>query len=126
MLIKRHRYTEPLPSEITPRALAASRRQFLQQLAAGGIAARSLSALGGMGGIGVLGSLSGLVGVAQANDAARARLNAKPNAAYVALDKPTAYKDATTYNNFYEFGLDKGDPAQYAGVLMTRAWPVRI
>ncbi|HQW52317.1 MAG TPA: hypothetical protein PL082_09690, partial [Tepidiformaceae bacterium] len=29
-------------------------------------------------------------------------------------DKPTSYKDITTYNNFYEFGTDKSDPAENA------------
>jgi sulfoxide reductase catalytic subunit YedY len=35
-----------------------------------------------------------------------------------------AYKDATTYNNFYEFGTDKSEPAMYAGTLKTRPWTV--
>ncbi len=43
------------------------------------------------------------------------KLAAAANPAYVVMDKPTAYKDATTYNNFYEFGTDKSDPAQNAG-----------
>jgi sulfoxide reductase catalytic subunit YedY len=42
------------------------------------------------------------------------------------MDKPTAFKDATTYNNFYEFGTDKSDPAHYAGSLKTRPWTVAI
>ena len=37
MLIKIPRYNEPLPSEITPREIAASRRLFMQQLAADGM-----------------------------------------------------------------------------------------
>jgi len=40
--------------------------------------------------------------------------------------KQTAYKDATSYNNFYEFGTDKSDPAQNAGTLRTRPWTVSI
>ena len=115
MLIKRARYNEPLPSEITPRELVASRRLFLRQLAAGSVAAGSVGASGLL-----------LPALAQANDASRVKLQAKTNAAYVALDKPSAYKDATTYNNFYEFGLDKADPAQYASTLKTRPWTVRI
>jgi len=38
----------------------------------------------------------------------------------------TPYEDVTTYNNFYEFGADKGDPARHAGGLRTRPWTVRI
>jgi sulfoxide reductase catalytic subunit YedY len=38
----------------------------------------------------------------------------------------TTLKDLTTYNNFYEFGVDKGQPSQNAGALPTRPWTVRI
>jgi sulfoxide reductase catalytic subunit YedY len=42
------------------------------------------------------------------------------------MDKPTPYKDATTYNNFYEFGTDKADPAKRAHTLKTDPWSVAI
>ena len=38
----------------------------------------------------------------------------------------TALSDITGYNNFYEFGVDKGDPAKNAGALPTRPWTVRV
>ena len=38
----------------------------------------------------------------------------------------TPYKDITTYNNFYEFGIDKDDPSRHAGSLKTRPWTVQI
>jgi sulfoxide reductase catalytic subunit YedY len=38
----------------------------------------------------------------------------------------TSFEDITHYNNFYEFGTDKGDPAKNAGGLPTRPWTVRI
>jgi sulfoxide reductase catalytic subunit YedY len=38
----------------------------------------------------------------------------------------TPYQAVTTYNNFYEFGTDKSDPARNAGTLKTRPWTVRI
>ena len=38
----------------------------------------------------------------------------------------TPFKDVTTYNNFYEFGVDKGDPARHASRLRTRPWTVTI
>ncbi|MGH9580323.1 MAG: protein-methionine-sulfoxide reductase catalytic subunit MsrP, partial [Terriglobales bacterium] len=41
-------------------------------------------------------------------------------------EKMNSYKDATTYNNFYEFGLDKGDPARYSSTLKTRPWSVVV
>jgi DMSO/TMAO reductase YedYZ molybdopterin-dependent catalytic subunit/DMSO/TMAO reductase YedYZ heme-binding membrane subunit len=41
-------------------------------------------------------------------------------------DRPTSYEDITTYNNFYEFGLGKGDPARNAHTLRPRPWSVAI
>jgi sulfoxide reductase catalytic subunit YedY len=38
----------------------------------------------------------------------------------------TPYEDVTTYNNFYEFGIDKEDPSRHAGSLRTRPWTVKI
>jgi sulfoxide reductase catalytic subunit YedY len=107
MSIKRPRFAQPLPSEITPRALFESRRLFMQQLAIGGMAG------------------AGLINNAFA-DPAHARLAARANPAYLAKDKPTSYADATSYNNFYEFGTDKGDPMLYANTLKPRPWTVRI
>jgi sulfoxide reductase catalytic subunit YedY len=37
-----------------------------------------------------------------------------------------SYQDITHYNNFYEFGLQKEDPAQYAGSLRPRPWSVVV
>jgi methionine sulfoxide reductase catalytic subunit len=44
----------------------------------------------------------------------------------MAMDKLTSYQDATSYNNFYEFGTDKADPAQNAHTLVTSPWTVEI
>jgi methionine sulfoxide reductase catalytic subunit len=41
-------------------------------------------------------------------------------------EKPTPYADVTTYNNYYEFGTDKGDPAANAGSFRTRPWTVKL
>ncbi len=38
----------------------------------------------------------------------------------------TSYADITHYNNFYEFGVNKGDPAQNAGALPTRPWTIKV
>ncbi len=38
----------------------------------------------------------------------------------------TALEDITSYNNFYEFGLDKADPKRYAGALTTDPWSVKV
>ncbi len=37
-----------------------------------------------------------------------------------------SFEDISNYNNFYEFGTGKGDPAQYAGALTTKPWTVKI
>ena len=54
------------------------------------------------------------------------KLAAQTNKLYLLKDKLTRYKDATTYNNFYEFGADKADPARHAKTLVTRPWTVAI
>src|SRR5690606_35149499 len=38
----------------------------------------------------------------------------------------TPFRDATHYNNFYEFGPDKGDPARHAAGMVTEPWTVTI
>ncbi len=53
-------------------------------------------------------------------------LKATPNAAFRIEDAPTKFESATTYNNFYEFGVDKADPSANAGSLSTRPWTVRV
>ena len=44
----------------------------------------------------------------------------------IVMDSPTAFKDASSYNNFYEFGTDKSDPARNAHTLKTRPWTVTV
>ena len=44
----------------------------------------------------------------------------------VTMENATAYQDATGYNNFYEFGTDKSDPARNAHTLKTRPWTVEV
>jgi sulfoxide reductase catalytic subunit YedY len=41
-------------------------------------------------------------------------------------DKPNSYEDITHYNNYYEFGTGKGDPADRAGALTTSPWSVQV
>jgi sulfoxide reductase catalytic subunit YedY len=114
MLIKRgpNGLDLPYPSEITPRAIYESRREFLRQMAVGAVAGGSLLELASS--------------EAFAQTPGAHKLAAAPNRAYTVVDKQTAYKDATTYNNFYEFGTDKSEPAQNAGSLRTHPWSVSI
>jgi sulfoxide reductase catalytic subunit YedY len=101
-------FRHPVPSEITPRNLALTRRQWL---AAAGATALALPAAAQTARPGKLATLPG------------AR-SAVPGASLA--DKLTAYGDASTYNNFYEFGTDKRDPARYAQTLKTRPWTVQV
>jgi methionine sulfoxide reductase catalytic subunit len=41
-------------------------------------------------------------------------------------EKPNKWEDITTYNNFYEFGLDKDEPAENAHTLQTRPWSISV
>ena len=109
-------FEHPVASEITPRAVFESRRALLHQLAAGatglslaGWAARDARAQ--MKGPGVLPALSAVPSTL---------------AGAQTMDRPTPYKDATTYNNFYEFGTDKSDPARHAHTLKTKPWTVEV
>ena len=53
-------------------------------------------------------------------------LAATRNTAYVVADPPTKFQDATSYNNFYEFGVNKEDPAAHAHALRPRPWTVQV
>lgn len=100
-------------SEITPQRVYQNRRRVLQAIGAA-----------------AAGSLVGVSGEALAEysspDAKGKKLAAKTNPKFVVPDKVTSYKDITTYNNFYEFGTDKSDPAQNAGTLRPYPWRVSV
>jgi len=53
-------------------------------------------------------------------------LKATRNEAFAVEDPPTAFESVTTYNNFYEFGVNKGDPARLAHTLRPRPWTVEV
>ena len=107
-------FDHAIPSEITPRAVYEGRRRWLQQLAAGAL---------GTG----LASWAGREALAQA-PAKGAPLPGGKSAVPGAnvMDAVTPRGLATTYNNFYEFGTDKADPARNAHTLKTRPWTVTV
>ncbi len=53
-------------------------------------------------------------------------LKATRNEAQSLQETPTKFEAATTYNNFYEFGVNKEDPARLAGTLKPRPWAVQV
>jgi sulfoxide reductase catalytic subunit YedY len=103
----------PASSEITPQAVFEQRRRLMQLAGAGSAAALFGAALPARAQL-------------ASPDAQALKLVAHPNAAFRVSDTPTPYQDVTTYNNFYEFGTDKADPAHRAGSLRTRPWSVSI
>jgi sulfoxide reductase catalytic subunit YedY len=86
-------------SEITPQSVYIRRRQFMT----GAIAA-------------------GLIGTSSLADAALKATKSK----YIVDDKITAKEDATTYNNYYEFGTDKADPARYSDKFKPMPWKIKV
>ena len=100
--------------EITPREIFEQRRRLLAAVAAGTFGA-ALTPWGLR------------QALAAGADAGRGeRLAAKPHPAYALDEALTPYKDVTGYNNFYEFGTDKADPAREAHRLQTRPWTVAV
>jgi len=53
-------------------------------------------------------------------------LKAARNEAFSVKEAATKFESATTYNNFYEFGPNKEDPARFAHTLKTRPWTVQV
>lgn len=89
------------PSEITPKDIYLSRRSFIGAAAAAGF---SLAAGG---------------------DAFAAALSTVPGP-YKLNEKLTPKEAVTTYNNFYEFGVNKEDPSQNSGAFKPTPWSVKV
>src|SRR5215467_6265279 len=103
MLIRRApRFTA---RDITDPALYLSRRELLSGAAAALVMAPGLSA---------------------AAPQALPALSATRNAAVSVADTPTKAEAAMTYNNFYEFGVNKDDPSRLGHTLRTRPWTVQV
>ena len=65
-------------------------------------------------------------GESEASVAQGQALKATRNEAQSLQETPTKFEAATTYNNFYEFGVNKEDPARLAGTLKPRPWAVQV
>jgi methionine sulfoxide reductase catalytic subunit len=92
-------------SEITPRSAYLNRRAFMAGAVALGVA--------------------GLFDSRQA-EATDSKLQTVPSPLSTSGLTLTSYKDITTYNNFYEFGVEKDDPSHNAGRMKTRPWTVTV
>ncbi len=93
------------PSEITPEDQYVSRRRLLSA----GLAAGAALALP-------------RVHAAPAG----AALKYTPNKQFSLTEKTNSYEEITTYNNYYEFGTGKSDPAATSGSLQTDPWSVKV
>ncbi len=102
MLIKRP--SDIKASEITDERLYMQRRTFIKAAA-------------GVGAIAAVGSSIPLL---------VSRAESDVTGAERAEDELTPYDKVTSYNNFYEFGTDKEDPAKHAHALRPRPWTVRV
>lgn len=100
MLIRRP--SDIRSSEITPRAAYLGRREFML-----GAAALGMSAMAPAGAFAV-------------------PLQAAKSPLSTTDESLTSLKDISSYNNFYEFGTDKGDPAKNAHTLKTKPWTVKV
>ncbi len=114
--LKNRGFVHSHASEITPVAAYERRRDMLKLLATGAAGA-TLAAWAGRDALAQVARPNKLAALAGARSAV---------AGAVTMEKLTPYVDVTGYNNFYEFGTDKSDPAQNAHTLKTRPWTVTI
>jgi methionine sulfoxide reductase catalytic subunit len=113
------RFTPPhpvRPSELTPEGVYHDRRRFLARMGLGAMALASAAC----------GKAAGTPPPIMKAAAEGADLKLDKKTDYAAKEAPTPYDDVTHYNNYYEFGTDKSEPARYAGTLRTRPWTVAV
>ena len=110
MLLRRH---APIPSsEITDKKVYLRRREFIQAAA-----------------LTTVGTAAGVLGMdeAEAQSWPRTKIPGTiEKSGWGKGEKLNEYQDIATYNNFYEFGTEKGDPAVNANTLKTTPWKVKI
>src|ERR1700736_3865901 len=107
-----------IPSSlITPRERYLNRRRFLR---------------GALSGVAVAGAAA--LGIDRAAELISPRIGAFAGTKLETVKSPltttgeqlNSLQDITSFNNFYEFGIEKGDPSHNAGGLPTRPWTVRV
>jgi sulfoxide reductase catalytic subunit YedY len=99
--------------DITPKSVYFDRRRFLQGMGLAGVAAAT--------GRGLLNLVSPSI-TAQATT----KLTGLGKSQFSTDEKQTPYNDVTHYNNFYEFGSDKSDPANNSQKFRTSPWNVSV
>jgi sulfoxide reductase catalytic subunit YedY len=107
------------PSDITPEQVYADRRRFLARL---GLGAVGLA----ISGCGKAGSSTPAASPPPQAAAGGGDLKLDHKTDMAGKEAPTPYDSVTSYNNYYEFGTDKAEPAQYAHTLRPRPWTVEV
>jgi len=100
-------------ADLTPKAVYLDRRKFLKDaglLGTAAVAGRSLWRLASPA----------------SNAFAASKLTVASKSPFSTTEKQNTYDDVSHYNNYYEFGVDKTEPAKNAGTLITAPWTVSI
>jgi sulfoxide reductase catalytic subunit YedY len=106
--MRRHSDPKIRPSEITPEAVFMSRRKLL----AGAVAAGLLPSILSSAHAATIPANGEFTGITKWPDST--------------TDKVNSFEHISGYNNYYEFGTDKEDPAKYAHTLKTKPWSVQV
>ncbi|HEY3300523.1 MAG TPA: protein-methionine-sulfoxide reductase catalytic subunit MsrP [Methylophilaceae bacterium] len=101
-----------VPSEITPREVYDDRREFIKAAGFGLVAGAAIGA--------------GFIPKNAQAAAPRQKISGYIKTPYGSDEKPTSYEDVTTYNNYYEFGTSKSDPAIESQLFKPRPWTISI
>ncbi|WP_028293990.1 protein-methionine-sulfoxide reductase catalytic subunit MsrP [Oceanobacter kriegii] len=121
MLIRKTKASDPKSSEITSHSAYLSRRKFM---------AASSAAIAGAG-LWAASSSNALVSrdepaTNKGPDWLKRQIASASDTQWGKDESPAPYSAITNYNNFYEFGYDKDDPARYASKLITDPWSVKV
>lgn len=119
MLIKKTSRSDVLPSEITPKETYLNRRHFMQgglALTAGAMATPSHA---------IVKAGEGAV-LPEGPEWLESKIVQAAETPYGSNETPAPYRAATTYNNFYEFGLRKTDPYEKSGDFKADPWNVTL
>jgi len=100
-------------SEITPKNLYLNRRKFLAEAAMAGAAAAI--------GVGLKKTIAPSTTVFAGN-----KIDGIKKSSFSTTETVTPFNDVTHYNNYYEFGTEKDEPAELAKNFRTRPWKVKI
>jgi sulfoxide reductase catalytic subunit YedY len=119
-----------MPSEITPKEVFDNRRQFIKKAGMGLIASAAILSNNPIKAAiletGTIGELNRSASALKGRVASRHKISSYNKTVYGVGEKLTSYEDITTYNNYYEFGTDKNEPAINSKLFNPHPWIVSI